>query len=87
MRKSWKGFSMWVAFGKYAGFGFHLDRIVLGWVSIVFWFPYDLENILNDLSVEAGRYQELIMAVTKKYTNETRFETALRYIKERENEG
>ncbi len=29
-------------------------------------------------------YNELIMAVERKWTNETRHETALRYIKERE---
>ena len=31
------------------------------------------------------KYNELIMAVAKKFTNETRHETALRYIKEAEN--
>ena len=30
------------------------------------------------------KYNELIMAVAKKFTNETRHETALRYIKEAE---
>lgn len=33
-----------------------------------------------------AQYDELIMAVASKYPNETRHQTALRYIKERENQ-
>ena len=33
----------------------------------------------------AALYQELIMAVAKKFPGETRHETALRYIRQREN--
>jgi len=38
-------------------------------------------DILNDLSV---KYYELLWAVETKHPNETRHETALRYIMERE---
>ena len=44
----------------------------------------DLDLLLNKwISVEKN-YNKLIMAVESKYPNETRHETALRYIKERE---
>lgn len=46
------------------------------------------ENCIKDLRTEVKRlhdlYYELIMAVGKKYPNETRHQTALRYIIEKE---
>jgi hypothetical protein len=48
----------------------------------------DLKAIVSDLEVKKRaleKYDELIMAVVNKYPNETRHETALRYIREREN--
>jgi hypothetical protein len=41
-------------------------------------------KLLKELAGERGRYNELIFAVGKKFPNETRHETALRYIRERE---
>lgn len=42
----------------------------------------DLEMIIDNLE---GKYNEILLSVEKKHPNETRHETALRYIKEREN--
>ena len=44
-------------------------------------------NALHILSVTAEKYHELIMAVDSKYQGESRHDTALRYIRERELEG
>jgi hypothetical protein len=43
------------------------------------WFVMD-----EDKSMIVDLYNELIMAVCSKYPNETRHQTALRYIRERE---
>ena len=43
-----------------------------------------IKGLRDQLAVAREAYQELIMAVGKKYPNETRHQTALRYIKERE---
>jgi len=45
--------------------------------------PVEPEVIAEIADVEE-KYNELIMAVAKKFTNETRHQTALRYIKEAE---
>jgi hypothetical protein len=86
----WKGFSVWIAFGSYAGFGVFRDRIVLGWVSIVFWFPYDVEKVLDDLTVDSTKYQDMkavllasngrldateLTSQLMKIVNRTRYET------------
>jgi recombinational DNA repair ATPase RecF len=39
----------------------------------------------TELQAERTKYYELLYAVATKWDNETRHETALRYIKEREN--
>lgn len=44
-------------------------------------------QIVRDGEELARRYMELIMAVGSKFPGETRHETALRYIKERETSG
>lgn len=40
----------------------------------------------EDLDIVKEKYMELIMSVSKKFPGETRHETALRYILERENQ-
>lgn len=40
----------------------------------------------REISEESNKYHELIMAVAKKYPGETRHQTAIRYIQERENQ-
>jgi hypothetical protein len=46
-----------------------------------------IEAILNEhAELKKGGYYELIMAVVNKHEGESRHETALRYIKERENQ-
>ncbi len=42
-------------------------------------------DLTSALAESQGRHYELIMAVGKKFPGETRHETALRYIQEREN--
>lgn len=44
----------------------------------------EMENRLAEKEKEVARYHELIYAVEAKHPNETRHQTALRYIKERE---
>ena len=44
------------------------------------------EDALLDMYLEDSPYYELLYAVEKKHPNETRHETALRYIRERENQ-
>ena len=42
----------------------------------------ELDQLIQDTKEDcAKKYNELLMAVTNKYTNQTRHETALRYIK------
>ena len=44
------------------------------------------EDALLDMYLDDSPYYELLHAVEKKHPNETRHETALRYIRERENQ-
>ena len=44
----------------------------------------DLERQRDELKADAERYQELLYAVQRKFPNESRHETALRYIKHAE---
>ena len=43
-----------------------------------------LERQRDELKADAERYQELLYAVQRKFPNESRHETALRYIKHAE---
>lgn len=61
------------------------EQIVQEFDGIV--FKDDVERtieILLPLIRDQGRYRELIMAVARKYPDETRHETALRYIMQAE---
>ena len=44
------------------------------------------QNQSDELIMALEKYNELIMAVSNKYPDETRHETALRYIRERNHE-
>jgi len=44
------------------------------------------EHVESAMDAHQKKYQELIFAVAQKFPNETRHETALRYINERENQ-
>lgn len=45
-----------------------------------------IEALIKEAEQASRKYEELIMAVGNKYPNETRHETALRYIKSAENQ-
>lgn len=56
--KDIKGFSITLAFGRYAGiyaqFGTEFWRICLGWVAFMIWF-HDFEAFINILRQKAKR--------------------------------
>lgn len=44
-------------------------------------------SLRADLAAAVEKYNELIMQVSNKYPGETRYETALKYLRERENQS
>ena len=72
---------------------YHISDPVLPWVYSATeadaYFDHievEREKLQVELSACKERYGELIMAVERKYPNETRHETALRCIREAENQ-
>lgn len=45
------------------------------------WLAEKIQSLQTQLEERTEKYQEIMMAVESKYPNETRHETALRYIK------
>ena len=58
------------------------DTDVDAWEQTILVIEAELNEATNDSTAE--KYEELIMAVENKYRGESRHQTALRYIKERE---
>lgn len=50
----WKGFSILLVFGSYAGFYIRPDRICLGWVALSY-LVYDIEAVLEDLMADSKK--------------------------------
>lgn len=70
---------------------FFKDTNAVNYVSTSFWHPEEgyIEVIVQrkDMKTPSALHQELLMAVGRKFSGETRHETALRYIKEAENDS
>ena len=62
------------------------DRKIFGgpWLKINANFLRSLSTTIKDLREKEKLYYELILEVSKKFPNETRHETALRYIRRAE---
>ena len=84
-----RGISGYFCIGKtYGGFKIEkaagvLYRVCLGWFAFGF-ILYDIEQLIGHGAEHIKNYDNLIMAVERKFCLETRHETALRYINEAE---